>query len=219
VVREHYLARPGYVNYYFNQLHRDRVWKALVARGDYSALSGAWTLSGKMEAVAVADDFKLEASAEQASIKLPAGELKIDLAGSLAGRLDPPGSGGLLTSVALWRRLLTLGPEKFGEVYYLGTAPLEGRDKLADVLVGLHGDVECRFFFDADSGQLAAMEMSPEEDSDPCELNFSEFQEVEGRILPGRIEVRHGDSFKEVFHVKQYDFAPAAAAPDESEHD
>ena len=45
-------------------------------------------------------------------------------------------------------------------------------------------------------GQLAALEMYPEEDTDPCELYFSEYQEIEGRMLPARIEVRHGDRFR-----------------------
>ena len=39
IVKKHFVAKPGYVNYYFNQLNRDRVWKALVARGDFRALA------------------------------------------------------------------------------------------------------------------------------------------------------------------------------------
>jgi S1-C subfamily serine protease len=205
IVKQHYVAKTGYVNYYFNELNRDRVWKALVARGDFSAWQGAWTLAGK---VGPAEDFKLEFSEKQASIKLPSGELKIEWEGQLANHLGPPGSGGLLVSLAMWRRLLVMGPVNFGEVYYLGTTPCEGREKPADVLVAVHGDIECRFLFDPEGGQLVAMEMIPEEDSDPCELFFSEFHEVEGRILPGRIEVRHGDDFKEVFQCKQFTFGP-----------
>ncbi len=204
IVKQHFVDKPGYVNYYFNELNRDRVWKALVARGDYSAWQGAWTLTGQNS---TAEEFKLEFSDKQASIKLPSGELAIELGGELANHLEPPGSGGLLVALAIWRRLLVQGPANFGDVYYLGTAPLEGREKLVDVLVGGHGDVECNFQFDPDSGHLVAMELIPEEDTDPCELYFSEYREVEGRMLPGRIEVHHGDEFKEVFQCKQYTFA------------
>jgi hypothetical protein len=40
-------------------------------------------------------------------------------------------------------------------------------------------------------------------------LVFSEFKEVEGRILPGRIEVRHGDDFSMAFQCKEFSFTPA----------
>ncbi len=206
IVKQHYVEKPGYVNYYFNELNRDRVWKALVARGEYSAWQGAWTIAGETGA---ADEFQLEFSDKQASIKLPSGQLRIELEGQLANHLEPPGSGGLLVSLAMWRRFLVAGPTNFGDVYYLGTAPLEGREKLMDVLFAQHGDVECRFLFEPDGGQLVAMEMIPEEDTDPCELHFSEFREVEGRILPSRIEVRHGDDFNQVFQCRKYSFEPA----------
>jgi len=223
IVKQHFIEKPGYVNYYFNQLNRDRVWKALVARGDYSPLAGSWTLVGD---TSMAEEVQFELSDKQASIKLPSGELKIELEGDLAARLEPPASGGLLVSLAMWRRFLIGGLTDFGDVTYWGTAPLEViaggpgragaepnysgvRFVLADVLVGAYRDIECRFLFDPAEGHLLAMEMLPEEDSDPCELYFSDFQEVEGRIFPGRIEVRHADIVYQVIHCKQFKFAPA----------
>ncbi len=203
IVKEHYIERPGYVNYYFNQLNRDRVWKAFVARGDYSALSGAWTLAGRS---GIADDVRFELSDKQAAIRLPSGQLGVEIEGQLGARLDPPASGGMLVALAMWRRFLITGPENFGEVYYLGTAPLEGHEKLFDVLAAAHADIECRLMFDPDTGQLAALEMYPEEDTDPCELYFSEYQEIEGRMLPTRIEVRHGEDFAQVYQCKEYTF-------------
>src|SRR5262249_126139 len=151
------------------------------------------------------EELSVQFSDTVAAIKLPAGQLRIELAGGLSNRLEPPGSGGLLVALAMWRRFLVEGPEKFGEVHYLGTAPLPGRDGLFDVLVGTHDDVECHFMFDPADGHLVAMELYPEEDVDPCELDFHEFREFEGRMLPGRIEVRHGDDFHHVFQCKQYE--------------
>ena len=203
IVQEHYIERPGYVNYYFNQLNRDRVWKASIARGDYSAPGGAWTLAGSS---GIADDVHFELSDTQAAIRLPSGQLGVDLEGQLGARLDPPASGGMLVALAMWRRFLITGPEKFGEVYYLGTAPFEGHEKLFDVLSAGHADIECQLMFDPDSGQLAALEMFPEEDTDPCELYFSQYQEIDGRMLPTRIEVRHGEDFAQVYQCKQYTF-------------
>jgi hypothetical protein len=212
IVKQHYIAKPGYVNYYFNQLNRQRLWQAFAARGDFSSWPATWTLTGT---TSTAEPLKLELADDFASIQLPSGQLKIDLAGSLAEKRDPPGSGGLLVALSMWRRFLLLGDEKFGDVEYLGTAPLAGQTQLMDVLVANHGDIQCQLMFRPADGQLLAVEMTAEEDTDPCELLFSEFQEVEGRMLPGRIEVRHGDEYAQAFTIGQYTLGPAPAAPKE----
>jgi S1-C subfamily serine protease len=216
VVKKHFIARPGYVNYYFNQLERDRVWKALVARGDYKDAGSAWTISGE---TGLAEPFTLVVADDEAAIQLPAGQMRIELEGGLAGRLDPPGSGGLLAALAMWRRFLVEGPQKFGQVTYLGTAPLAGHDGLVDVLAALHDDVECRFLFDPAAGYLVALEMYPEEDVDPCELYFGQFKEVAGRMLPGRIEVRHGDQFELLFQCDEYQFDDGQKAEGKKQKD
>jgi S1-C subfamily serine protease len=203
IVKKHFSAKPGYVNYYFNQLEQDRVWKALVARGDYAGAGDVWTLEGE---TAMNEPFTLEFSDKESSIKLPSGQLKIELAGGLSNRQEPPGSGGLLVALALWRRFQIEGPQKFGDVYYLGTAPLAGHEGLVDVLVAAHDDVECRFYFDPGKGHLVALELYPQQDVDPCELYFGEIEEFEGRMLPNRIEARHGDEFNYIFQCKQYGF-------------
>jgi S1-C subfamily serine protease len=212
IVKKHFIARPGYVNYYFNQLERDRIAKALVARGSYSGTAPAWVIRGT---TGVAEDFRLEFSDSEAAIRLPAGELRTELKGGLSNHTEPPGSGGLLVSLSLWRRMLVLGPEQFGDVYYLGTQPLAGREGLFDVLVATRDDVECHFLFDPADGTLAALEMYPQVDVDPCELVFADYQEFGGRQLPGRIEVRHGDHYEYVFVCKEYDLEGGEQEPAE----
>ncbi|MEX0677504.1 MAG: trypsin-like peptidase domain-containing protein [Pirellulales bacterium] len=203
IVKKHFIARPGYVNYYFNQLERDRVWRALVARGDYGDRGAVWTLEGE---TGIAEPFTLVVSDRDASIKLPAGQSRVELAGGLSNHLEPPASGGMLVALAMWRRMLVEGPEKFGDVYYLGTAPVVGHEGLLDVLAATHDDVECRFMFDPDDGYLVAMEMYPAEDVDPCELYFGDFKEIEGRMMPSHIEVRHADDFHFILECKQQRF-------------
>jgi hypothetical protein len=68
--------------------------------------------------------------------------------------------------------------------------------------------VECRFLVDTDRGQLAALEMFPDEDADPCEIYFSDYREVQGRLLPHRLEVRCGDVPYHVFVCKRWEFEP-----------
>jgi S1-C subfamily serine protease len=203
IVKQHFIAKSGYVNYFFNRVERDRVWAAAVSRGNYDACRGLWSVSGKDSA---GEDFRLEFSDKDGAIKLPSGELRVSLGDGLSNHPEPPGSGGLLVSLSLWRRMLVEGPEKFGQVSYLGTMPVAGHEGLCDVLKASHDDVDCHLIFDAGNGGLVALEMFPEADRDPCELRFYDYRDFNGHWLPGRIEVRHGDGYSASFECKQYEF-------------
>jgi S1-C subfamily serine protease len=199
-VKAHFEARPGYVNHHFNRLAQERVWKGLSSRGDFTTAKGAWILEGTLEG---RGDARFDLDSAKASVSLAAGKAAIVVGDNLAESLDPPGSGGLLVALTLWRRLLTEGLEGYGQVYYLGTFPLPGREELVDCLVGIHGGVECRFFTDPTSGQLLALEMFADEQLDPCELYFSDYTEFEGRMLPRTLSVRHGDDLYGRFQLSK----------------
>jgi S1-C subfamily serine protease len=204
-VKDQFQQRAGFANYHFNRVNVDRSWERLRGRGDFSSLEGAWELTG-VDNGGLEVAFQL--SDEQITATLPAGNSTLAVSEELNTSLDPPGSGGLMTTLHLWRRFLIQGPKNFGKVEYLGTAPLVGHDRLMDVLVGIQAAVECRFYIDPDDGRLWAIEMFPDESSDPCELYFSAHREHDGRELPGRIEVRHGDHPFGVYTLNQFKAAP-----------
>ena len=206
IVKDHYETRAGYANYYFNKLNQERVWKANLAKGDFSAFKGAWTLTGK----AAAGEVKFQLGDMQAAMTTPGGEAKIAIADAIED-LNPPNSGGLLAALHLWRKLLIGGVNKFGAITYLGTAPLPGREDLVDVLVGTTEGVEIWFYFDPAEGTLLALEMYPDEHSDPCEIYFRNYKEAEGRFLPQRIEVIHGNQPYGEFTIEKIDLGKAAA--------
>lgn len=181
--------RRGYANYYFNRLHRDRVWNQLIASGDFQPTSGTWILEGESAESRV----EVEMDDEMVFARLPSGPSRIDLEEELSSQLEPVGSGGLLLALHLWKRFLNLGPEQYGEVYYLGECPLPGRSGLFDVLVATHDVIESRFYFEPASGRLVSMEMFPDSEMDPCEIHFDDYQSVDGRLLPHRLEVFFGD--------------------------
>ncbi len=160
IVKQHFIEKPGYVNYYFNQLNRDRVWKALVAGGDFAAVQGPWTLAG---VTGMAEEVKFELSDKLASIKLPSRRIE-DRARWRAGRTARSARQRRIAGcrLACGGDCWSLGPEKFGEVTYLGhRAARKVATRLIDVLVATYRDVECHFLFDPADGQLAAMEMTP----------------------------------------------------------
>lgn len=182
-------VRRGYANYYFNRLHRDRVWKQFTERGDFRDRTGRWLLGGD----AADSKLQIELATDTVFGRFPDGPARVDPSAELGSQLQPLGSGGLLVALHLWQRLLTLGPEKYGEVYYLGEAPLLDKPGLYDVLVATHDVTECHFYFETSTGRMVALEMFPDADADPCELYFSDFRDVDGRELPHQLDVVYGE--------------------------
>jgi S1-C subfamily serine protease len=200
IVKQHYEERKGYANYYFNRVEQQRVWDRLRALGDFTSLRGKWLLQAE---IAAGLPSSIELRDDGAILTLPGGkaEMVVGPTPEFAQHLDPPGSGGLVPALYLWRRFLTHGIDRFGTVYYFGTVPRPGHRELLDCLVCEHGGVQCRLLFDPSAGHLVALEFYPADDVDPCELNFSQFVEHQGRSLPQQIEVRHGDQVYQVFKL------------------
>ncbi len=188
-VQKSYERRRGFANYFFNRLEKERVWQRFASQHACPEWTGDWTVS------AVAADSPVEVRWEGRYVtgRFPDGPARTDLQAELGDQRQPIGSGGLLVALHLWRQLLVLGPERFGQVFYWGQAPLPGKTTLFDVLVGYYDIVECYFYFHPESGELVAMEMFTDGASDPCELYFDNYRFVRGKLLPSRIQVVHGD--------------------------
>ena len=199
-------AKPGFANYYFNELHRDRVWNAFIAKGDFSASDGDWLLEGE---VMGGGNVEIKLADAESSGTFPQGAVKLDAAKDLDQELGPPGSGGLLAALHLWRQMLVSGPSKFGDISYYGTAPYPDIEGQADVLSTVRNVAEANFVFDKTSGQLAIVEMFADPELDPCEIRFSDYREEGGRQFPHRLEVRYGDAVFAVIELKKVALATA----------
>ena len=114
--------RRGYSNYYFNQLAQQRIWSGCQKFGDYTTEKQIWLLQGDLNAAPV--ELALGERLAAGRIKGVFQEVDFDL--ELQTQLAPKKSGGLLLALHQWRRLLVEGPEKFGNVFYLGTGPSPG---------------------------------------------------------------------------------------------
>jgi S1-C subfamily serine protease len=204
-VAERFEAKRGYANYHFNRIQRDRVWNALSSRGDFAQPNATWTMRGMLN-----DGTTLQVELDDrqalARIASPTGdrEVLLDVRDDLSQQRLPEGSGGLLTALHLWRRLLTLGPAQYGEVYYLGTAPWPEHERLADVLVGVNDVVETHFYADSTSGALVGLEMYPDSGVDPCELYFRDYRSIDGRQVPFELEIRYGDTVYGVWRLESF---------------
>ncbi len=128
---------------------------------------------------------------------------------------DPPGTGGLLVAMYQYRQMLAFGQKGFvGEFIHGGTEPFyllpaekERPDYVklrvdCDVIRTKHAGVPGKWFFAQKDdperkivkGQLLGFEVLTDGDPlDPCEVYLSNYKDVGGRKLPGRIDVVFSD--------------------------
>lgn len=212
-LRDLYEARPGFANHHFNILERDRVAARIATSASWAGTAGAWVLRGRLGTGA---PFRIVLSAERALIDLPTGTTEVDATGELDSDPGPPGSGGFLAALSLWRRLLIAGPAHLGRTNYWGTQPRDPRGladtasaALVDVLETSAAAVEARFAV-APEGAVIGIELWPTPDVDPCDVRI-EPQPGRSAGMPGLIEVRHGDVLFGTFHVEEMTFEPGAS--------
>lgn len=174
-VREVYERRAGFANHHFNVVERDRVAAGLAAVRD-SLPDGPWVMEGRL---AAGGEFRIELSDATASIDLPTGTSTLAVDDEFDRQPLPPGSGGLLPALVLWRRLVVEGPAAVGQTIFWGTAPRQpatfaagASADLVDVLESAVAGVVARCGVDA-SGRVVWIDLWTSPDGDPCELRLT----------------------------------------------
>jgi S1-C subfamily serine protease len=226
-------AKKGFANYYFNKLERNRLLAGCRKRGDFSSLAGTWVIEADFEFHGQRSPARIVIGEEEPAsgkgkrtlvhVSLPA---RFDLDPLKAGQKTedleaPPGTGGLLMALYQYRRLLILGEKGFeGNFSHGGNEPLyrlltDGAphsyaDQRVDteVLNTEHAAIPAKWFFTQNDQALLGAEVSISKDKDPCELYFSGYTPVNGRLLPGRIDVRYGNGQFGTFLIKNYQCSP-----------
>lgn len=206
-VRGLYDARSGFTNHHFNVVERDRVARLIAAHGGGDIPRGTWALSG---ALATGERFRITLSDTNGMIDLPTGKSEVDATGDLDANPSPPGSGGMLAALLLWRRLLVAGPELLGRTAYWGTQPLDpaalgefALPMLGDVLESSVAGVEARFQVAAD-GSVVGIDLWTAPDADPCAVSFAARPRPGSlpAVIPGTIEVRLGNELFGTFTIE-----------------
>jgi S1-C subfamily serine protease len=236
-----YKPKPGFANFKFNQMELERLLGALRKQGDFTSVAGDWTIEAKFKTAKSDSDAKLTFVEEKTKtvVGLDIGSVSYKLDDPLqvalnaksddgkadeAKRLfDPPGSGGFMTAMYMYRRLLTLGPKGFErnfshgghEPFYPpaadGKQPASLNDLRVDteVLQGEHGRFVAKYYCSLKDQTMLGLEVTIDKDADPCEVYFSDYRKVDGRMLPHRIEVHNGDNVYGTFTVQSYKLAAA----------
>jgi S1-C subfamily serine protease len=222
-------AKPGYANYYFNKMERNRLLAAFKKQaGDFSAFNGDWsfkaggTVKGKRAATVITVRDKGAKDEKSPVIQsiidgLPYELEPLDVSQSSNALKDPPGSGGLLLAMYNYRQFLAFGEKGgFTEFNHGGTEPfyLAPPDKGTPDFSKLRVDAEvirteatgvpCKWYFSTKDQTLLGLELTPDRDEDPCEVYFSDYRKVDGRLLPFKIEVRYADKQYAMLEVNEW---------------
>lgn len=203
-VASRYEPRRGYANYWYNLEHQQRLWEAYEQENPLIGSSYSWQLEGK---TSTGESFEIDLQEQQAIMRLPEGVTGAMFTGDLENELSPPGTGGMLLTLHMWQRLLEKGLRQFGEVYYLGQLPSGPDGQMVDCLVGTYGAIETQFLFATQTGKLLGIQLFPSEYTDPCQLYFLEWDDLEGRKLPTHWQVQFGDQPLMNFHIQSWEFA------------
>ena len=207
-----FVAKPGFANYYFNKLERDRLLNAFHQKdGDFTGFQGDWTLKASCT-------LGKKTSAAQISVRAPNKDNKNERVVGSVDMIDydfdplntetkledlqsPKGSGGLLLALYQYRQLLALGEKGFSGDYshggveplYLppadGAAPDYAKQRvLCEVLRTRLAGVAAKWYFSRDDQTLLGFEVTVDRDDDPCEVFLSDYRPESGGQLPGALK-------------------------------
>lgn len=207
-VRPLYEPRTGFTNHHFNTVERDRVAAAVAANAPQGG-SDAWVIEGRLS---VGGTFRISLTDREGVVDLPTGTTRVDATRDLDAAPNPPGSGGLLGALLIWRRLLRDGPVAVGRTEYWGTMPIFPRGALSkaegsppelmDVLNTAVAAIEARFVVDG-SGRVVAIDFWHQPDADPCEVRFSgSLPDGAAAGMPAVMDVWRGSEHFATFEIE-----------------
>ncbi len=184
--------RKGYANYHFNLVQQESFIESL--RDQFPAGADgdqhAWIIEGETEgdnpqpvSIRVGPTKKAMLLGE---IVMEA-ETKAELYDLVATRSE----SGILPALDAWRRMISNGPQQFGDSYYLGTMPLGGKRPLRHCMVGNDGEMEVRWLSHPQSRLVEAIEVFADRDDDPAELWLSR-QSNDADSPPDVLDLRYG---------------------------
>ena len=227
------VEKKGFANFYFNTLAQDELLVEMKKNlGDFSKLTGDWTLDGNVQLADRGGNVKLTWSDDKTGIT----EVKMSREGiddsvkplgekvSQAEMALPQGSGGLLATLWHYRLLMTQlreglnpnvninpgfvhgGSEPFYPLPADGKTPANLADLRVDcdVLKTKKGQFEAKWYFSQKDRALLGCEATFTKDDDPCELYFYDFKDIGGVKLPHKIVCKFGDKVFATITARTY---------------
>jgi serine protease Do len=177
-----------------------------VGKIDAEKQSLLWKISGK---TADGQDVRIQIGDSQSLLSIGT---SADRIGNRAEAYDAVSKSqplAIAAALGSLRRMIQLGPDRFGETYAAGTAPLGGARPLRNVVVATDGEMEVHFLTHPDDRRLEAIEVFADRDSDPAELWFETAAVNE---TPQSIELKFGVESKLRIQIESWTVESAQEA-------
>ncbi len=217
-----FVEKKGFANFYFNTVAQDELLAEMKKNlGDFSKLTGDWTLEGNVQLADRGGNVKLtwiEDKSGSTEVKMSREGIEDSVIplGEKVGQAEmalPQGSGGLLVTLWHYRILMTQLREGMNpntsfspgfvhggsEPFYPPPADVKMPANLTDlrvdcdVLKTKKGQFEAKWYFHRKDRTLLGCEAYFTKDEDPCELYFYDFKDIGGVKLPHKIVCKFGD--------------------------
>ncbi len=207
IVKDQLVERKGYANYHFNLVQQDRFISAVRDQfpGGQEGDDVAWVIEAETDSD----------QPQPALIRVTSGTMALlvgdrpieaDTKAELYDGVSARSIAGMLPALDAWRRMISNGPKKFGESFYLGSMPLGGERPLRDCIVGIDGELEVRWLSHPESQLIEAIEVFADRDEDPAELWL--FREDGENSMPTILELRYGLEPVLRLRVKKWEMVP-----------
>ena len=199
-VADQLVERKGYANYHFNLVEQKNFIEGLRQQFPAKAKTETETpgdadekLAWVIEAETDEDQPKnvsIRVSSKKLSLLVGDRPMELENRGQMYDAVTAQSLMGLLPALDSWRRMISDGPNKFGESYYMGSMPLGGERPLRDVMVGIAGELEVRWLSHPESRWVEAIEVFADRDTDPAELWL--IREDNSKSEPAILDLRYG---------------------------
>jgi S1-C subfamily serine protease len=207
-----YEERRGFSNYYFNRLELDRILQLQSKHGSWKDTGATWKIVGEIPR----ENSAVEMQLSDTSVSMRLG----DKTESLHPRQGWPAaikqrsSLGVAMGMRVWQEWMRQGPRLMGEAVYLGRNPVVGRDAFLDTTRITVSDFDVMVYSDPDSGLIQVIEVFGEPQSDPVELYFDKYEDMQGRAAPKQLRLVYGLETQFLVSVQSIEFSDATGGKD-----
>lgn len=170
------IERRGYANYFFNLDEQNQFIEA-IRQADFSKgiassdndQSTVWKITGTTDS---GQPVRLQIGETDSLLSIGDTALRLESEEDAYQAVSEASPLAMVAALSSLRRMIRLGPDRFGETYASGSAPLGGMRPLRRVMTATDGEMEVQFLTHPDDRRLEVIEVFADRDTDPAELWF-----------------------------------------------
>ena len=192
-------SQTGFANYHFNKQQQRRVWGRSIGESAFGNYTKSWKLSGTDSQ---GNAVEIVLGDEQSGIKSGDDAFVLKLSEDLTAQAEANPRNAFLLALHQWRKMLQLGPRKFGQSVYWGEIPNQTGDRF-ELIVATRDILETNLLFEMTSGRLQTFESYLDADRPPCVINFSGYQTKNDVMFPTTISYQVGGNKIETLSIDE----------------